>query len=164
MADGLLPMGLGADGRRVYGAALEKGFAQRGRPNPAFEVFGGVQVVITDDVKGAIDGMKPLTAMYVGGMGSATHNYHREAMARRGFPEAAARIHELWLAGRKDEAVAAVPDDYIEQSLLAGSPDRIRGQWVDEEWENVGPHRAHRAGRHRRRARAGGGPRGHAVN
>ena len=62
--------------------------------------------------------MRPLTAMYVGGMGSSTHNYHREAMARRGFPEAAARIQELWLAGRKDEARAAVPDDYLEQTAL----------------------------------------------
>jgi hypothetical protein len=50
-------------------------------------------------------------------------------MARRGFPEAAARIHELWLAGRKKEAIAAVPDEYLEQSLLAGSPDRIRSRW-----------------------------------
>ena len=71
-------------------------------------------------------------------MGSATHNYHREAMARRGFPEAAARIHELWMAGRRDDAVAAVPDDYIEQSLLAGSAERIRRQWVDDQWETRG--------------------------
>jgi alkanesulfonate monooxygenase SsuD/methylene tetrahydromethanopterin reductase-like flavin-dependent oxidoreductase (luciferase family) len=76
--------------------------------------------------------------MYVGGMGSATHNYHREAMARRGFPQEAARIHELWLAGRRDDAVAAVPDDYIEQSLLAGTPDRIRAQWIDDVWETRG--------------------------
>ena len=66
-------------------------------------------------MKSAIEAKKPLTAMYVGGMGSATHNYHREAMVRRGFPEAAARIHELWMAGRKDEAVAAVPDEYVEE-------------------------------------------------
>ena len=70
--------------------------------------------------------MRPLTAMYVGGMGSATHNYHRDAMARRGFPEAAARIQELWLAGRKDEAVPPVPDEYLEQNALLGSPTRIR--------------------------------------
>ena len=51
-------------------------------------------------------------------------------MARRGFPEAAARIHELWLAGKKKEAIAAVPDEYLEQSLLAGSPERIRSRWT----------------------------------
>jgi hypothetical protein len=63
-------------------------------------------------------------------MGSSTHNYHREAMARRGFPEAAARIHELWLAGKKQEAIAAVPDEYIEQGHLLGTPARIRERWT----------------------------------
>jgi hypothetical protein len=67
--------------------------------------------------------------MYVGGMGSSTHNYHREAMARRGFPEAAARIQELWLAGRKQEALAAVPVEYLEQSALVGSAARIKQRW-----------------------------------
>ena len=50
-------------------------------------------------------------------------------MARRGFPEAADRIQELWLAGRKAEAVAAVPADYIESGALLGSSDRIRRRW-----------------------------------
>jgi hypothetical protein len=67
--------------------------------------------------------------MYIGGMGSETHNYHRDAMARRGFPEQAVRIGELWRAGRKEEAVAAVPDEYLEQSALLGSPKRIRDRW-----------------------------------
>lgn len=136
VADGFLPMGWGADGQEVYGPSLDKGFARRGGPNPDFEIFGGVQVVITDDVQAAIDAMKPLTAMYVGGMGSATHNYHREAMARRGFPDAAARIHELWLAGRKEEAVAAVPDDYHDEGALIGSVARIRSRW--EPWTTRG--------------------------
>jgi F420-dependent oxidoreductase-like protein len=136
VSDGLLPMGWGADGPEVYGASLAKGFERRGAPNPDFEVFGGVEVSITDDVAGALAAMKPLTAMYVGGMGSATHNYHREAMARRGFPEAAARIHELWLAGRRDEAVAAVPDEYHDDGALIGTPARIKSRW--EPWTQRG--------------------------
>ena len=103
-----------------------------------FDVFAPANVEITDDVRSAIDARKPLTAMYVGGMGSATHNYHREAMARRGFPEAAARIHECWMAGQRDDAIAAVPDEYIEQSLLAGSAARIRAQWVENGWTTRG--------------------------
>ncbi len=129
-------MGWGANGPDVYGPSLDKGFAARGGRPDGFEIFGGVSVQITDDVAGAIASMKPLTAMYVGGMGSATHNYHREAMARRGFPEAAARIHELWLAGRKDEAVAAVPDEYHDDGALLGSPARIRSRWAS--WEQRG--------------------------
>jgi len=129
VADGLLPMGWGDNGDEVYGPHLEAGFATRGGRPDGFEVFGGVSVVISDDVRATLDAMRPLTAMYVGGMGSATHNYHREAMARRGFPEAAARIHELWMAGERDAAVAAVPDEYLAQGALIGSPDRIRREW-----------------------------------
>jgi F420-dependent oxidoreductase-like protein len=130
LCDGWLPMGLGPDGVAGYHDSLERGFAHRagGRPSE-FEIFSGCTVRITDNVRQALDDMRPLTAMYVGGMGSETHNYHREAMARRGFPEEAARIGELWRAGRKDEAMAAVPDEYLEQGALLGSPKRIRDRW-----------------------------------
>src|SRR4029453_1721593 len=90
---------------------------------------GQVSVTITDDVQGTLDAMKPLTAMYVGGMGSRTHNFHRDPMARRGFPEAADRIQELWLVGRKQEATAAVPDEYLDDGALIGPPTRIRDRW-----------------------------------
>ncbi|MBU6329986.1 MAG: LLM class F420-dependent oxidoreductase [Acidobacteria bacterium] len=129
VADGMLPMGWGSDGPSVYGPALDKGFARRGSRPPEFEIFGGTTVEITDDVRAALDAKKPLTAMYVGGMGSATHNYHREAMARRGYPDAAARIHELWMAGRREEAIAAVPDEYLDDGALIGSEARIRERW-----------------------------------
>ncbi len=131
LADGWLPMGLGPGGTTEYAFALEKGNAQRTAPagGGVFDVFGGVTVTITDDVRGMLDAAKPLTAMYVGGMGSESHNYHHDAMARRGFPEAADRIGELWRAGRKQEAVAAVPDEYLEQTTLLGSPQRIRSRW-----------------------------------
>jgi F420-dependent oxidoreductase-like protein len=134
LCDGWLPMGLPPEGVEGYRDALDRGFAKRqdGRGAADFEIFSGCQVVITDDVAKVLDGMRPLTAMYVGGMGSASHNFHREAMARRGFPEAAARIQELWLAGRKAEAMAAVPEEYLEQGTLAGSPARIRQRWQEE--------------------------------
>jgi F420-dependent oxidoreductase-like protein len=120
ICDGWLPMGLGPGG-----------VPQEMRGRDDFEVFTGVSIKITDDVKGTLDAMRPLTAMYVGGMGSETHNYHRDAMARRGFPEAADRIGELWRAGRKEEAMAAVPEDYLEQNGLFGSVDRIRRRWEE---------------------------------
>jgi len=128
IADGWLPMGLASDGTSL--APLESGWAKRGGRPADFEVFTGCAVRLTDDVAGVLDGMRPLTAMYVGGMGSATHNFHRDAMARRGFPDEAARIQELWLAGRKDEAVAAVPDEYLEQTALLGDEQRIRRRWA----------------------------------
>ena len=69
--------------------------------------------------------------MYVGGMGSETHNFHASAMARRGWPEASQRIVELWRAGRRDEAVAAVPDDYIDSGALIGPARRVRARWAE---------------------------------
>jgi F420-dependent oxidoreductase-like protein len=131
LGDGWLPMGLGPQGVAPYQPWLDNGFSRRpgGRAPENFDIFGGCTVRITDDVQGALDAMRPLAAMYVGGMGSETHNYHREAMARRGFPAEAERIGELWRAGRKQEAVAAVPDEYLDQNALIGSPGRIREKW-----------------------------------
>ncbi len=133
LCDGWLPMGLGPAGAAAYDEPLSRGFAKRSACSPPeeFEVFSGCSVRITDDVQGALDSMRPLTAMYVGGMGSQTHNYHRESMARRGFPEAAERIGELWRAGRKQEAMAAVPDEYLQMNTLLGSPQRIRDRWKE---------------------------------
>ena len=131
LCEGWLPMGLPPEGVDAYAEPLARGWKARGGRPESFEVFSGCNVQITDDVAGALDGMRPLTAMYVGGMGSRTHNFHREAMARRGFPEAAARIQELWLAGRKQEAVAAVPDEYLEQGSLIGTEQRIRRRWPE---------------------------------
>lgn len=128
VADGWLPMGYGPDGAEVFAESLEAGFAKRdpkigGRSE--FETFVNLTIEIADDVAAAIARRKPLRTMYVGGMGSESHNYHRDAMARAGFPEEAAKIQELVLAGHRDEAIAAMPDEYIEQSTLIGSPKRI---------------------------------------
>jgi len=127
VADGWLPMGLGIDDEHM--APLRRGWDKRGGRPAGFDVFSGLSVQLTDDVAGTLDRMRPLAGTYVGGMGTATHNYHREAMARRGFPDQAAKIQELWLAGRKDEAIAAVPDEYLEQLALVGDEQRIRRQW-----------------------------------
>ena len=131
-ADGWLPM---ADSPESQ-AALQRGWAKRGGRPADFEIFTNATIQLTDDVKGALDAMRPLTAMYVGGMGSATHNYHREGMARHGFPEEAARIQELWLAGRKEEAIATVPDAYLEDHAFYGDAQRIRRRWAD--WKPPG--------------------------
>jgi F420-dependent oxidoreductase-like protein len=131
LGDGWLPMALGPEGVSPHRESLERGFSRRpgGHQPDSFEIFGSCSVRITDDVRAAIDSMRPLTAMYVGGMGSETHNYHRDAMARRGFRDEAYRIGELWRAGRKEEAMAAIPEEYLEQNALLGSERRIRERW-----------------------------------
>ena len=132
VADGWLPMGYGPDGWEIHGPNLEKGFQIRADdavPKSEFQLFTNLTVEITDDIQAAIDKRKPMTAMYVGGMGSKEHNFHRDSMARRGFPEQANLIQERWLAGDKEGAVRAVPDEYIDMGGLFGPEERIRERY-----------------------------------
>jgi len=94
----------------------------------------GVSGNITDDVRGALRQLKPGVALYVGGMGHRTMNFHKEQMIKRGYGEAADRIQELYLAGRKAEALEEVPDDFLDEGALVGPPARIRERyraWAD---------------------------------
>jgi len=125
VADGWLPLGYTPGSAHLYEADLAEGLARTGRTMGDLEVQTGATVRITDDVRAVIDAAKPAVAMRVGGYGTAEHNFHRDAMVRRGFPEAAERITELFAAGRRDEAAAVVPDDYVDDGALVGSPDRI---------------------------------------
>ena len=79
--------------------------------------------------------MKPGTALYIGGMGHRTKNFHNDNMVRRGYVDAARRIQELFLAGRKEEAAAAVPDEFLDETALIGPVERIRERyrlWADD--------------------------------
>ena len=132
VSDGWLPMGYGIEGWDIHRPNLEKGFEHRvadAVPREDFQIFTNLTVEITDDVEAAINRRKPLTAMYVGGMGSEENNFHRDAMARRGFPDEAEYIQKKWLAGDKAGAIKAVPDAYIDQGGLFGSTERIRERY-----------------------------------
>lgn len=102
---------------------------------PGFEIAPSVTVQVTDDLRATFDAMKPRTAIYVGGMGHPEMNFLNQPMARVGFPDAA-RIQELFLAGRRDEAAAAVPDDFLDSGGLFGTVGRIRARYAA--WERSG--------------------------
>ena len=133
VADGWIPMGLSPGNAHEFKAALDKGAARRDPKLAPLLIHGSTSVRITDDVAGTIARMKPRTALYVGGMGSKEHNFHKDAMARRGYAAEAERIQELFLAGKREEAVATVPDEYLDEGALLGSPARIKerfGAWT----------------------------------
>jgi F420-dependent oxidoreductase-like protein len=138
VCDGWLPLGLVPGSFARYRPWLEEGFRRSGtgKSLDRFEIFPIVPVVIDRDVQAAIDRMKPDIALYVGGMGARSKNFHNDLMIQQGFPEAAARIQELYLAGRKQEATAAVPDDLVDLRTLVGPPERIRTRY--RAWENSG--------------------------
>jgi len=138
LCDGWLPLGFVPGSLPRYRTWLEDGFrrAGAGKSLSQFEIYPMLPVVIDRDVKAALQRMKPDIALYAGGMGARGKNFHNDLMIQQGFPEAAARIQDLYLAGRKAEAAAAVPDDLVDLRALVGPPDRIRSRY--REWEKSG--------------------------
>jgi F420-dependent oxidoreductase-like protein len=134
IADGWLPLGYVPESAPLYESWIEEGLARAGRSRSSFEVQAMTQVQVTDDVQGALDRLKPGIALYVGGMGHKSKNFHKEMMIRRGFGDAAERIQELYLAKRKDEAIAAVPDEFVDQGALVGPQARIAKRF--RAWED----------------------------
>lgn len=136
LCDGWFPMHFTPQRWPQWKPFVEAGFARAGGGKGwgDFEIQPMVSVLITDDVHKALEAQKPGIALYVGGMGAKGMNFHNDHMVQRGYADAAVRIQELFLAGRKREAADAVPDEYIDEACLVGTPERIRqrfGAWVD---------------------------------
>jgi F420-dependent oxidoreductase-like protein len=138
IADGWFPLAFVPGMMDSYRPWLEEGFrrAGGGKGLGDLEIQPGVSVVVTEDIAQAFARMKPGIALYVGGMGHRDKNFHNDMMVRRGYPEAAQKIQELYLAGRKREAIDAVPDEYCDEASLVGPPQRIRERY--QEWETSG--------------------------
>jgi F420-dependent oxidoreductase-like protein len=110
----------------LYRPRLEEGFARRDRPHDDFEVLASIPFIVHDDVEQAADMIRPRFALYFGGMGARSMNFHHEVPVRMGYEAEASKIQELYLAGKKDEAAAAVPTKLIEELALIGPADKIR--------------------------------------
>ncbi|MBV9817061.1 MAG: LLM class F420-dependent oxidoreductase [Solirubrobacterales bacterium] len=111
-----------------YREALGEGFARPGarRAPEDFEVTAHVPLIVTDDIESGADRVRPMYALYFGGMGARGANFHADVPIRMGFEDDVRRIQDLYLAGHKDEAAAAVPSALIEQLTLIGPADKIR--------------------------------------
>ncbi len=136
IADGWLPLGYVPESAHLYDDWIDEGLKRAGKTRDQFERQTGTQVQLTDDVQGALDRLKPGIALYVGGMGHKNKNFHKEMMIRRGYGDAAERIQELYLAKRKDEAIASVPDEFVDQGALVGPKARIKQRF--RAWEDSG--------------------------
>ena len=136
VADGWLPLGYTPGNFHEYKGWLEQGFerAGNGKGFHNFEIQASVHVEIDEDVAAALNRLKPREALYIGGMGHKNKNFHKEMMIRRGYADAAERIQELFLEGRKDEAAAAVPDEWVDVKALVGPPARIKQRY--KAWED----------------------------
>jgi F420-dependent oxidoreductase-like protein len=138
LADGWLPIWISPYQPQRFKPMIEEGFRRAAAPKSwkDFDLAARCHVVIGDDVAACFARLKPRFALYVGGMGARERNFYNDSAVQLGYAEAAARIQELYLAGRKDEATAAVPDDLVDELCLCGSPARIRERY--RAWEDVG--------------------------
>jgi F420-dependent oxidoreductase-like protein len=127
IADGWLPMFIPPTRMHIYAESLRE-------MKPDFDIAATVTVTIDDDVARALIPIKLSLASYLGGMGAREKNFHVDLMERLGFGEAAHRVQDLFLEGKRGEAVAEVPDELADEIALVGPPERIRDRlriWVE---------------------------------
>ncbi len=128
IADGWLPIFWSPErAPDAYRESLEAGFAASGEDGKAdrFDIVPSVTVIVSDDLEGARAQLRPQLALYIGGMGAKGKNFYNDLAARYGFEEAAATVQDLYLAGDKDAAAAAIPDELIDEVALIGPRERI---------------------------------------
>ncbi len=132
IADGWIPVFYSARRSRMFREWLDEGFKKGGRSPQAFDVMPMVAVVAGPDVAACRAAVKPRIALYVGGMGARGRNFYNDIAKRYGYEEAAKTIQDLYLAGKKADAEAAVPDALVDEVALCGPKERLReqvGEW-----------------------------------
>ena len=128
IADGWIPTLFSPEHVAEFRPLLEEGFASAGNGKgfDDFDIAPTVNVMITDDQASARDAMRPYVALYVGGMGSRDKNFYNALVRRYGFDDAAQKVQDLYLEGKRDEAAAALPEELIDTVSLCGPPDHVR--------------------------------------
>jgi len=138
IADGWLPVFFSPERVRLYRAALEEGFTRATPPRrrDAFDIAPTAAVVLGSDVDACRAHVKPRLALYIGGMGARGRNFYFDLACRYGYEAAATRIQDLYLAGKRNEAAAVVPDALVDEVALCGPRERIRDRLAA--WKEVG--------------------------
>jgi F420-dependent oxidoreductase-like protein len=126
VADGWIPTLFSPDHFDLFRPQLEAGARAAGRSLDSIELAPYVQVLVDDDRGRARDAMRPWVALYVGGMGSRAKNYYNEVVARYGFADEARDIQDLYLTGKKLEAISRVPDALVDAIAIGGPPAYVR--------------------------------------
>ncbi len=127
IADGWLAFLYSPHHHDLYAPSLAEGLARRtgdraGRP---FEIVASAPVVVHDDVETAANAVRPMLALYIGGMGAKSANFHHEVAVRMGYDAEAKEVQRLYLGGEKQAAEAALPLSLIEKLALVGPPAKI---------------------------------------
>ncbi|MDE2474804.1 MAG: LLM class F420-dependent oxidoreductase [Alphaproteobacteria bacterium] len=141
IADGMFPVFMSPERFDVFESHLEAGFAKTGskRSLTNFDICPFVPISLHDDVEQARLPIKQHLAFYIGGMGAREKNFYNDYAKRLGYDTAAAQIQDAFLSGRRKEAVAAVPDELVDEVALAGPAPRIRRRL--EAWKSASARR-----------------------
>jgi F420-dependent oxidoreductase-like protein len=127
IADGWIPTLFSPEHVAELRPLLEEGAARvEGKSLDDFDIAPTVQVMVTDDLEAGRNAMRPFLALYIGGMGSRDKNFYKDVVTRYGFGDAAQTIQDLFLDGKRDEAMAAIPDELIDKVALCGPKDHVR--------------------------------------
>jgi len=126
LADGWLGFMYAPEHAAGFRRHLQEGAARAGRDLDGFDLAVTQQVRVDEDLDAARDAMRPMLALYVGGMGSRRRNFYNQVMRRYGFDDVAATVQDLYLDGRADRAAAALPPELIDAVTVCGPPGRVR--------------------------------------
>lgn len=127
LAEGWLPLFYVPErADEVFGESLKTGLAKRDPELGPLEVIAGGIAMVGDDVKSALDMVRPMVALYVGGMGAKGRNFYNSLFARYGYEAEAEKIQDLYLDGKKNEAAAAVPLEFLEATNFVGPASYVK--------------------------------------
>jgi F420-dependent oxidoreductase-like protein len=126
IADGWIPTLFSPEHVSELRPLLQEGADRVGRTLDDFDIAPTVNVFVTEDLEGARNAMRPFIALYVGGMGSRKQNFYNQLIQRYGFENEAKQIQDLYLEGKREEAMAAIPDALIDSVSLCGPPEVVR--------------------------------------
>lgn len=129
IADGLLPVFFAPEYyESTFGPRIQAGFdkAGTGKSLANFDIAPSVTAIMDDDLQACYARIKPVLALYVGGMGAKGKNFYNDLVSRYGFANEAEEIQDLYLAGKKAEAIEAVPDALVDAIALCGPKERIK--------------------------------------
>jgi F420-dependent oxidoreductase-like protein len=141
IADGWIPIFYTPKSAAMYGPWLDEGFARPGarRTRADFEIAATCHVQIVADAEekqAVIDGMKPVVALYMGGMGAKDQNFHKQVFERMGYEAITGRVQELFLAGDREAATALIPDELVDDMHIIGTAAEVKD--TVQAWEGTG--------------------------
>jgi F420-dependent oxidoreductase-like protein len=128
VADGVLPIFMSPEKAKIVSEPLRQGITRgpKGRSLADFDIAPYVRISMGADLQACRDALKPEIALYVGGMGARNKNFYNDFIKRFGYEEAAVKIQDAYLAGRRTEAIAAVPDALVDETSLVGGSEHIK--------------------------------------